>query len=125
MFNRIQKSPVNYKRAFTAAVNRSPAAILKHNGKTSYCEHDGPDAYNQAKKDLWNKNGKNMNGRSTFSTSPLPRFAAFGTTTDSGYHKGRNLGGENLREQFRFFDPGVPVPPRRVLQPFSINSWCF
>jgi hypothetical protein len=116
MFNKIQKSPVNYKRAFTVATTRSPTANLKHNGKTSYCEQDGPDAYHQAQKDLWNKTGKNMNGRSTFSSSQLPRFTTFGTTSDSGYHKGRNLGGENLREQFRFFDSGKGSPAKKCAQ---------
>jgi hypothetical protein len=116
MYNTMQNSPVNYKRAFTAAITRSPTENLKHNGKTTYCEQDGPDAYHQAHKKIWNKTCKNMNGRSTFSSSQLPRFTAFGTTNDSGYHKGRNLGTENLREQFRFFDSGGSSPAKRCTQ---------
>ena len=60
-------------------------------------------------RDGWNSNGANKNGRHTFSSSLLPRFAAFGATTDAGYHKQRNLGTPNLTEQFRFFaaPPGL------------------
>lgn len=129
-------SPINYKRCFGTTMNRSDGGMKK-----SICKKDGPDPYNRSKVNPWMERKKGSNGRSTFTTSPVPRFSgilvapqwfrtvcrllffvigcfdlfsfftsAFGTTTEKGYSKGRNLGSKNLQEQFRFFkDTSVPV----------------
>ena len=85
----------------------------------SFCEADGPDAYEQSTINLWADTAKGASrgqtrgggvlGRSTFTSSVVPRFVAFGSTTNEGANwRTRNLSTASLRESFRYFDSDSP-----------------
>ena len=85
----------------------------------SFCAKDGPDSYEQASINLWANSargdtrgrtrGGGVLGRSTFSSSSVPRFTGYGTTTNEGSAwRSRNIGDSSLRESFRFYEPDAP-----------------